>query len=255
MRVDGRDYRVITLRPGTRARFSTNLFHDTWHILSDVHGAMVLARLLWGLSYQRRPGTFVLIDAAQLDPNPFDAEPADPIALVPSELTTVSPAVLGVVRGGVARLGPSESTVSWQTHGLDLALARRRERDDLPVGVRSFTRRGARWEVEAERVRRMRGTIVLAAPAPSLRSTAVWVARLGLWWYRGQSSVDLDDAHGEVQIWRAYHREVSIARVARAEVLARHAGASDDAPDVLRRLIWQHAALVRSRRPANILPI
>src|SRR5215467_6778077 len=90
MRLDGRDYTVITLRPGTDARFSTNYFHDTWHVLSDWHGARLLGRLLWGLAYQRVPGTLVLIDRPFLDPNPFDAEPADPIVLVPARLTTLA---------------------------------------------------------------------------------------------------------------------------------------------------------------------
>ena len=62
LRLDGRQYTVVTLRPGTDARFSTNHFHDTWHVLSDWHGARLLGRLLWGLAYQRVPGTLVLVD-------------------------------------------------------------------------------------------------------------------------------------------------------------------------------------------------
>ena len=87
MVLDGRVYTVISLRPGSDFRFSTNRFHETWHVLSDWRGARVLSRLLWGLAYQRRPGTLVVIDPEHLDPNPFDAAPADPIVLVPSELT------------------------------------------------------------------------------------------------------------------------------------------------------------------------
>ncbi|MCM6776790.1 TfoX/Sxy family protein [Nocardia sp. CDC159] len=37
-RWSGRAHTVITLRPGTRARFSTNRFHDTWRVLSDEQG-------------------------------------------------------------------------------------------------------------------------------------------------------------------------------------------------------------------------
>ncbi|GII58369.1 hypothetical protein Pth03_67580 [Planotetraspora thailandica] len=57
--------------------------------MSDIHGARLLGRLLWGLAYQRRPGTLVVIGPQHLDSSPFDAEPADPIALVPSHLTTL----------------------------------------------------------------------------------------------------------------------------------------------------------------------
>jgi hypothetical protein len=83
----GRDYTVITLRPGTYARFSDNSYHGTWHFLSDLHGARVLGRLLWDLAYQRVPGTLVLNDGPHLDPSPFSGERADPIALVPASLT------------------------------------------------------------------------------------------------------------------------------------------------------------------------
>src|SRR5215831_7359241 len=90
MPLDGRLYTVITPRPGTDVRFSTNYFHGTWHILSDWHGARMLGRLLWGMAFQRKPGTLLLIDRPFLDPNPFDAEPADPIALVPAPLTPLT---------------------------------------------------------------------------------------------------------------------------------------------------------------------
>jgi hypothetical protein len=66
--LDGRPYTVISLRPGTDARFSTNVFHGTWHVLSDWRGARLLGRLLWGLAYQHTPGTLVLIDRPFLDP-------------------------------------------------------------------------------------------------------------------------------------------------------------------------------------------
>jgi hypothetical protein len=35
----GERFTVITLRPGTNARFSDNYYHGTWHVLSDLHGA------------------------------------------------------------------------------------------------------------------------------------------------------------------------------------------------------------------------
>src|SRR5262245_59181993 len=88
VRLDGREHTVIGLRPGTTARFSTNYFHETWHVLSDQHGARLLARLLWGLSYQARPDTVVLIDRPFLTSTPFDGDPADPIVLVPTWCTS-----------------------------------------------------------------------------------------------------------------------------------------------------------------------
>ncbi|GII04374.1 hypothetical protein [Planobispora takensis] len=127
LRADGREYHVITLRPGTAAGFSTNHHHGTWHILSDVHGARLLGRLLWGLSFQRRPGTLVLIDRPHLDTNPFDAEPADPILLAPSHLTTLTPQAIRQLRRLLAGPPPSQGTVRWHTWGLDTEAARVRE--------------------------------------------------------------------------------------------------------------------------------
>ncbi|RBQ15418.1 hypothetical protein DP939_35575 [Spongiactinospora rosea] len=57
VRADGRDFTVLTLRPGT-----------------DVRGVPLAGRLLWGLSYQRRAGTVVVIDRPHFDTNLFDAE-------------------------------------------------------------------------------------------------------------------------------------------------------------------------------------
>ena len=73
VRIRDRSYRLLTLRPGARAAFSTNHFHGTWHILSDPHGARVLARLLWFLAYQRAPDTLVAIYGETLRPTPFEA--------------------------------------------------------------------------------------------------------------------------------------------------------------------------------------
>jgi len=33
--------RVVTLRPATAVRFSTNFFHDTWHIVTSHAGAQL----------------------------------------------------------------------------------------------------------------------------------------------------------------------------------------------------------------------
>src|SRR5215472_11922567 len=118
----GSDYTVITLRPGAYARFSDNYYHGTWHILSDSRGARALGRLLWGLAYQRVPGTLVLIDRPQLDPSPFNGEPADPIALVPSQLTALPAQAARELRARLPLTRPA-GTVRWQTPGLDRAVA------------------------------------------------------------------------------------------------------------------------------------
>jgi len=238
VRLGRHDHTVLTLRPVARVRFSTNYFHDTWHILSDEHGARVLARLLWGLSYQARPGTIVLLDEANLDPNPFDAEPARPVALVPAGVTAVTGPLLRQLRHGDWRRRPPAGTVRWRTHGLDAAVA----------ADRALSDRWSRSRVRpVERVTEHGGVITVTADAGRLRRLAVEAARLPDWWYLGQSWMRLDYPAGEVQIWREYHRMVSIARTARAEVLADPDAASGERGVVLER-IWRRGAVVRRRR-------
>lgn len=115
--LDARPYTIIRLRADAHVRFSTNNFHETWHVISDEPGAKTLARLLWGLAYQRLPGTLVLIDGRHLDTNPFDAEPTDPIVLLPSHLTVLTRQAARSLRR-LSWTNP-DGTVRWRTHGLD----------------------------------------------------------------------------------------------------------------------------------------
>ena len=238
VRLGGHDHTLLTLRPVARVRFSTNYFHDTWHILSDGHGAQVLARLLWGLSYQARPGTIVLLDEANLDPNPFDAEPARPVALIPAGVTAVTGPLLRQLRRADWRRRPPAGTVRWRTHGLDAAVAADRDRS----GGRSHS-----WARTVERVVMHAGVIAVTADVDRLRQLAVEAARLPDWWYDGQSWMRLDYPAGEVQIWREYHRMVSVARAARADVLA-DPDATSGEPGVVLERIWRRGRVLRRRR-------
>jgi hypothetical protein len=229
---------VLTLRPGDEARFSTNHFHGTWHVLSDWHGAKVLSHLFWGLSYQRLAGTLVLIDRAHLDPNPFDGASADPIVLMPSPLTALSEKAARQLR--LQRHRP-EGTVRLQTHGLAKAVAAEREWRELPRGQREYPY----IPPSRETVRHIGGVIVFAGGTAALRTWATQCAGLGNYWYHGMDYTDMAGRDGEVQIFRQYRREVSIAKQARAEVLATSPPSNAEA---LERRIWAHAETVRRRR-------
>lgn len=249
LRLDGRDYTVVTLRPGTVARFSTNYFHDTWHVLSDWHGARLLGRLLWGLAYQRTAGTLVLIDRPFLDTNPFDAEPADPVALVPALLTPLGTRAARELRRRLPLRGAPDGTVVWRTHGLDAALRAERAQRELPPGHRDTTwipPRGFQ-----ERVDRIGGLVTIAGVPRVLRDDAVGVYQLGQWAWRGMDYAQLDWPNGEVQVFHDFRRRVSAARVARAEVLAGRSGEPAPAalaPDTLNPLIWDRGHEVRHSR-------
>jgi hypothetical protein len=248
LRLDGRDYTVVTLRPGTEARFSTNYFHGTWHVLSDWHGARLLGRLLWGLAYQRTAGTLVLIDRPFLDTNPFDAEPADPVALVPALLTPLTTRAGRELRRRLPLRDAPDGTVVWRTHGLDAALRERRAQLELPPGHRARPRSAPRGS--RERVDRIGGLVTIAGAPRALRDNAVEVYRLGEWAWRGMDYAELDWPNGEVQVFHDYGRRVSAARVARAEVLAMLPAPARNrlAPERLSPLIWRRGDEVRNGR-------
>jgi hypothetical protein len=242
--LDGREYTVVTLRPGTDARFSTNLFHETWHVLSDWRGARLLGRLLWGLAHQRTPGTLVLIDRPFVDTNPFDAEPGDPIALVPALLTPLGGKAARQLRRRLPLTGPADGTVRWHTHGLDAEVASWRAAWDRPVGGWRppwIKPRGFQGRVD-----RIGGLVTFAAGPDTIKDWARCVFLLGEHSYQGMDYAEIDRPNGEVQIFRDYRYRVSAARVARREILSELP--DRPAPDGLNPLIWQRGTEVRHRR-------
>ncbi len=240
VRANGRDYTVISPRPGTDVRFATNFYHETWHILSDARGARLLGRLLWGLAYARVPGTVVLIDGPSLSTEPFEGTRADPILLVPAHLTPLTDRTAADLRRALphARAG---GTVRWHTHGLDAQVATAR-RVRLP---------GEGWPpydppVGPERVGRLGGFVSITASPDHLREDALSVYQLADWLTRESEHVYLGwgqcyGADGEVQIFRDFRARVSSARVARREVLA------EGATERIDERIWARAADVRHR--------
>lgn len=248
MVLDGRVYTVVTLRPGSDFRFSTNRFHDTWHVLSDWRGARVLARLLWGLAYQRRPGTIVVIDPAHLDSNPFDGAPSDPIVLVPSELTVFTRAAAVALRRRLPLRDRSAGTVRWQTFGLNHAVEEIEAWRAKDFGQRSTYH--APQPTGWLRVDRIGGLITIFGAADQLRDLAGSLATLGTYAYRGMDYHYLDhpENNGEVQIFRHYRSRVTTTRRARTNLLdPTHHGPITEETE---HAIWsQAAAMRRSRLP------
>ncbi|WP_416563137.1 TfoX/Sxy family DNA transformation protein [Nocardia testacea] len=237
LRLDGRVHTVISLRPGTTARFSTNYFHDTWHLLSDDHGSRLLATLLWGLSYQARPATVLLIDRPFLTPTPFEADPADPILLVPGWCTRLTPrAVRELMRRLPLRTAP-EGTVRWRTHGLATAAY------------------SPRWAPRRGRTDRVKGAIVVTPATPDeCRDWALYIAAMDTGAH-GTDYTYLDDHHrwvtGEVQTFRRFHHMVGTAGQARRTVLRRADAGTD--PSALRPEIWEAADILRGTAHLKIV--
>ncbi|TDQ05272.1 hypothetical protein [Labedaea rhizosphaerae] len=250
LRLDGVDHTVLTLRPGTQARFATNYEHETWHVLTDSHGGRLLGRLLWGLAYQRVPNTLVLIDRPFLDPNPFDAEPSDPVVLAPGPLTPLTAQAARQLRRMLPLRGNPDGTVRLQTPGLDKEIAAvRRWREHVSPTARWHYRDPV--EPFGTRCARLGGVVLFSAPPVILREWAREVYELADWYHGGQSASEGMWPGGEVQLWGQYHRMVSAARTARRDLLTGPAPELDlpeDAPVSVR----EAAVPVAQRPPRDV---
>jgi hypothetical protein len=242
VRLNTTTYRVVSLRPATRVRFSTNYFHSCWHVLTGAAGADVLARLLWGLAFQREPGTLVLIDAPHLVPAPFEADRADPIAILPGGLTRFDPADLRTLRRRLASTRPF--TIRWHTFGMSAAWS-----------ARGTVPNWRYWNLDRlrtrERMSRTAGWLCYTAPAETLRQHALEVLHMTrggegyLPLAAGRANSSYWAPEGEIQILGKFDRDVVIARQARREVLR-----GEDRPlrdDDEREAVWDHHGVVAAR--------
>ncbi|HSK05157.1 MAG TPA: hypothetical protein VK932_28100 [Kofleriaceae bacterium] len=218
--VHGLPLRVVTLRPQTTTRFSTNYFHDTWHVLSGPDGAVLLGELLWGLAFQRRPGTLVLLDAPHVVSTPFDGDAGDPILLIPDHLTHLHDDHLRALARALRRVPTPRTTIRWHSFGLRAALARDDRRDHL--WLRHDEHRALRTR---ERMSRRAGFVCYTAPPEILRSQGLGIYRMhshsaGTYHplaergARGAWHLD-----GEYQLIPGFADKVSAAAVARREVM------------------------------------
>ncbi len=254
----GQTYRVLTLRPQFGARFSNNLFHDTWHLLSDLAGAQVLARLWWGLSFQRQAGTVILLDDAHLVPTPFEADPPLPclfaLAGEPTRVSLAEEHLIALRRW--LRKPPPPTTVKLHTFSMAAAL----EADARAAAAREL--RYAEWEASwaKERVSKRAGFLCYSAPAEVLRSQALTVHRLGGFTYRGMNYHYLAEGggryrrdyrapEGEVQVFSDFRERVSAAVEGRRQA-APEQPADRPLPDDERHRTWTAAERALARRVA-----
>ncbi|MCB9792521.1 MAG: hypothetical protein H6741_07300 [Alphaproteobacteria bacterium] len=220
-RVAGQDWRLLTLRPGLRARVSSNHFHDTWHLLGDARAGRLLGHLLWGLAFQRRPRTVILLDAPHLVATPFEADPALPVLLVNHGLGVPDArACQGLLRA--ARSGEPDRSVRWRTWGLEEA-----DKAQPPWW---------RWRQQVERVRRAGGLIRWVACADALRMQARACVDLNPMTPWGSTYFPTDNWQGEVQLFKDFHRMCSVAKKAAREIDERRPELTLEARQ---RAIWE----------------
>ncbi|MFW5420568.1 hypothetical protein J0910_28540 [Nocardiopsis sp. CNT-189] len=243
IRLDGRDYTAVTPRPGTDVRFATDRMHGMWHLVTDPRGAVFLARLLWGLSYQRRPGTLVFLGPGFLLPAPFGAEPSDPVVLAPVPATALTAAAARGLRRRDPS-GPGDGTVRWHTPGLEPYAVRRRERSgfDGPQEDRLY-RRPLDFGV-----RRTGGVLVFAASPEIMR---MWAANalscsgehrvLSYAYLTGWGwPLNRGPEPGELLVLPDFRRRARRAALAREELLA--GPEAPDTPALLRDAVWARVA-------------
>jgi hypothetical protein len=224
LEVHGRTLRVVTLRPQLAARFSTNYFHDTWHILAGNDGAALLGRLLWGLAFQRHAGTLILIDAPHLVPTPFEADPPAPILLIPDGLTSVDDDVLRALKLRLRRAPGAPTTIGWHTFGM--AEARVRE-DTRHWRWRIHERNDPKWH--RERMSRRAGFVCYTAPPAVLRAQGLGIydmhdQRSGYHPLADRPGNPWRGYDGEFQLIASFTAQVSAAQVARRAVVGDEPG-------------------------------
>ena len=224
----GEEFRVVTLRPQTRVSFSTNFFHQTWHILGDQHGAQLLARLMWGLSFQRHTKTAVLIHGEHIQPTPFGAEPSDSI-LVKLSNTAMSKAQFKALRSKLNRLGPSQQTVRWHTFGLDRfleeeRLSRKTDRTQETHKYDWVWYKSNKHLWQRETMSRLSGFVCYSSPSVVMRHQASIIAGMdpshhGMdYHYIADRNDHFYFPDGEVQIFSDYRERCSAAAEARQSV-------------------------------------
>jgi hypothetical protein len=238
----GQTYRVLTLRPSFGARFSNNRFHDTWHLLTDAVGARVLARLWWGLSYQRQRGTILMLDAPHIVSTPFEADAAAPclfaLAGSPTEVSLDEDHLIAL-RKWLRKPGAPATTVKLQTFGLTAELEQEAREEGDEHALREArvaawrTMRSAEREPlwAQERMSKRAGFLCYTAPPEVMRWQALAMHRMPNHLYRGMNYHYLAEGaggrpggnyhppEGEVQVFSDFAERVSAAKQGRLRAL------------------------------------
>ncbi|SBT40124.1 hypothetical protein [Micromonospora auratinigra] len=235
----GRDYQVISLRPGDPARYAVRRERHFTVVSSDLTGARLLGRLLWGLAYQPRPDTLLVLEPARMVPDHEDGTPSPPVVFTVAPRTVLSPAVArGLRSGALWRIRPA-GTVTWNTAGYPAALAARFG----GVGAEPY-----QPDPPGAQLHATDAVLTVAAVPALLRRWAVLVGQAGCHWYSDESCTEPDWVAGfDVHAVRHFHRLVSVARRARAEVLAEPDRPTE--PALVAARVRAHIEVVAARRP------
>lgn len=244
-RHDGRTYQVIALRAGDPVRYAALVDEYGVLVTSDLAGTRLLGRLLWGLSYQRRPDTLLVLDPVHLVPNPQDGRPSPVLVFGVAGRTVLRPAAARRLAARRWWRSRPTSTVTWNTASFPAAMAEMHSwEDDRRAGRRFF---GGPPPPDA--ILRASSTLVTVLADPQLlRGWSTSIGGAGSYWSHGESCTEPDWQTGfDVHAVRHFHRRVSAARRARAEVLAAPDCPTD--PGIIDERVRAHVDIVAARRP------
>lgn len=218
-RHDQRTYQVISLRPGDRFRYAVDpRYGRLTMIWSDLAGVRLLGRLLWGLSYQRRPDTLLVLDPNHLATHPEHGRPSLGVVFAVAGRTVLPRSLAGrVTDPALWRTAPT-GTVTWNTAGLPTAMEdlRRRQED---------RRRGLPIPDEyhpcpaAPLIKDCGPGVVIAAVPERLRQWATSMVDVGGFWYRGEACAEPEYEHAfDVHAVRHFDSRTAAAARARARI-------------------------------------
>jgi hypothetical protein len=183
--------------------------------VTDPSGAQVLGRLLWALSFQRRPGTVVVLGEDHLTTTPFDGDRSPPCLLAATGLASLDKDNLLLLRKRLKHFGPPTTTVKLPTFSMPTELTERDWKLDYADDAED------QWK--HEKMSRRGGFICYSAPKAVLRVQAVRVAQTASDLHHGMGYQYLasngDGPDGEVQVFSDFRARVSAARLARIRVL------------------------------------
>jgi hypothetical protein len=226
----GRTYTVLSPRSSSGFGFAMSSYPGAWHVVTDRAGAGLLGRLLWAMAFQRRERTIAVIDPGLMVPNPFDADPSVPIAILNEELGTLNRQAADDLQAQLPYSAAPAGTVVLQTRGLDAALAEggQPERDGAPAVPDPPS--------EGETAS---GLVIISAPPPILRAWGVRVARLGLQFNENSDEAVLEwsGSAGEIQVLEDFEIRVVRAQEARERLFPDRP--DEDLGDEERRRVWE----------------
>jgi hypothetical protein len=246
-RHDGRTYQVMALRPADPARYAVTM-HDRWTLVrSDLAGARLLGRLLWGLSYQRRPDTLLVLDPGRMVADPDDGRSSPPVVFGVAARTVLTPsAAQRLSRPQLWRSRPA-GTVTCNTSGFPSGMAALHAwQDDRRAGLPIPDRYIPAYPAAA--IHASPAAVTVLAVPEVLRRWATLIGDAGDYWHHDESCTEPDWETGfDVHAVRHFHRRVSVARRARAEVLTAPDCPTD--PTLIDERVRTHVDVVAARRP------